>query len=111
MLQAAEYFKIKLIVVPVGPDLRLSAATVKRYMTRNTAIIVASAPGFPHGVIDDIEAIAKVPSLSVVCLLVSVCHSCFGLVACFGEMSCSGYPCVWQRPGDLFFYILFLKML
>lgn len=53
--QAAEYFKIKLHVVPVGRDFRLSAATVRRYLNRNTAILVASAPGFPHGLVDDVE--------------------------------------------------------
>jgi sphinganine-1-phosphate aldolase len=43
----------------VGKDLRLSAAAVRRHMTGNTAIVVASAPGFPHGVVDHIEDIAK----------------------------------------------------
>jgi hypothetical protein len=33
---------------------------VRRALTRNTAVVVASAPGFPHGVIDHVESIAKV---------------------------------------------------
>jgi hypothetical protein len=59
--QAAEYFRIKLHVVPVGPNYRLSAATVRRYMNGNTAILVASAPGFPHGLVDDVEVWPAVP--------------------------------------------------
>lgn len=43
----------------MGSDYRLSAATVKKHMTRNTAIVVASAPGFPHGVVDHIKDIAQ----------------------------------------------------
>jgi len=33
---------------------------VRKALTRNTAVVVASAPGFPHGVVDHIEDIAKV---------------------------------------------------
>eukprot|EP00983_Pelagomonas_calceolata_P060124 1146236-Pelagomonas_calceolata.AAC.2 len=33
---------------------------VKKALTSNTAAVVASAPGFPHGVVDHIEDIAKV---------------------------------------------------
>ena len=50
--------------VPVGKDFRLSARAVERVITRNTAIIVASAPGFPHGVIDHVADIAKACTLS-----------------------------------------------
>ena len=46
--------------VPVGRDYRVSAAAVKRAMTRNTVLVVASSPCFPHGVIDDVAGIARV---------------------------------------------------
>ena len=58
--KGAEYFKIKLVMVPVGSDYRLSGKAVRRAVTRNTILVIASAPGFPHGVIDHIEDIAKV---------------------------------------------------
>lgn len=48
--------------VPVGSDYRLSGKAVKRAITRNTILVVASAPCFPHGVIDHIEDIAQVSS-------------------------------------------------
>ncbi|EFJ48810.1 hypothetical protein VOLCADRAFT_60125, partial [Volvox carteri f. nagariensis] len=71
--KAAEYFKIKLHVVPVRHDFRLSAATVRRYMNRNTAILVASAPGFPHGLVDDVKGIAKLAARAGICCHVDAC--------------------------------------
>lgn len=58
--KGAEYFKIKLVMVPVGADYRLSGKAVKKAITRNTILVIASAPGFPHGVVDHIEDIAQV---------------------------------------------------
>ena len=49
-----------MVQVPVGKDYRLSADVVKKFITRNTVLIVASSPGFPHGVMDDIPGLAKV---------------------------------------------------
>ena len=43
----------------MGRDFRLAAAAVRRALTRNTALVVASAPCFPHGVIDDVVGIAQ----------------------------------------------------
>lgn len=59
-IKAAEYFKIRLVRVRVGRDWRLSAQAVRRVVTRNTVLVVASAPGFPHGVVDHVTAIAQV---------------------------------------------------
>ena len=46
--------------VAVGKDFRVSARAVRHALTRNTVMVVASAPSFPHGVIDDVEGIAEV---------------------------------------------------
>lgn len=46
--------------LPVGPDYRLSAAAVRRALSANTVLVVASSPGFPHGVMDHVEDIARV---------------------------------------------------
>ena len=56
----AEYFKIRLIRLPVGRDFRLSAAAVRSAVGPNTVLVAASAPGFPHGLVDHVEEIAKV---------------------------------------------------
>lgn len=63
--KGAEYFKIRLVMVPVGPDYRLSGSAVRKAVTRNTILVVVSAPGFPHGVVDHIEDIAQVHVCSV----------------------------------------------
>ena len=44
----------------VGKDLRLSGAAVRRAITRNTVLVVASSPGFPHGCVDHVRDIAAV---------------------------------------------------
>ena len=49
----------------VGRDYRLSAEAVRRAITRNTVLVVASAPGFPHGVIDHVADIAAVRALKI----------------------------------------------
>ncbi|GAX84109.1 hypothetical protein CEUSTIGMA_g11532.t1 [Chlamydomonas eustigma] len=77
--KACEYFKIKAVVVKVGSDYRLSARQVKRHVTSNTAIVVASAPGFPHGLVDDIQGIAQVVKRAGVCLHVDACLGGFVL--------------------------------
>ncbi len=81
--KGAEYFKIKLVMVPVGADYRLSGKAVKKAVTRNTILVIASAPGFPHGVIDHIEDIAQVRHSQVTFrgvvqagLIITRCHNC-----------------------------------
>ncbi|KAL6777620.1 hypothetical protein ACKKBG_A14975 [Auxenochlorella protothecoides x Auxenochlorella symbiontica] len=57
-IKAAEYFGIRLIRLPVGKDYRLGGRAVRRAISRNTVLVVASAPGFPHGVMDHVTEIA-----------------------------------------------------
>ncbi len=56
--KAAQYFKIKLIRVPVGPDFRADVAATTKAITKNTIALVGSAPSYPHGVIDPIGELA-----------------------------------------------------
>jgi sphinganine-1-phosphate aldolase len=58
--KAAQYFGIKLVRVPVGPDFRADVAAMARAVTRRTVALVGSAPTFPHGVIDPVEELAAV---------------------------------------------------
>ncbi|HZD73265.1 MAG TPA: aminotransferase class V-fold PLP-dependent enzyme [Actinomycetota bacterium] len=58
--KAAQYFRIKLVRVPVGADYRADAEAMRRAITRNTVALVGSAPTFPHGVIDPIEDLAAI---------------------------------------------------
>lgn len=53
--KAAHYFGVKLRRVPVAGDYRADVAAMKRRIGRNTILIAASAPQYPHGVVDPIE--------------------------------------------------------
>ncbi len=60
--KGAEYFGVKSVRVPVGGDFRADPVAIERAMTPNTVLVVASAPGYPQGVIDpvaDIAALAR----------------------------------------------------
>ncbi len=57
--KAAQYFNIKIIHIPVGPDFRADVKATKKAVTKNTIVIVGSSPCFPHGVIDPIEELSE----------------------------------------------------
>ncbi|MCP3142655.1 pyridoxal phosphate-dependent decarboxylase family protein [Pyxidicoccus xibeiensis] len=57
--KAAHYFGIKMVRVPVGPDYRADVAATKKAINRNTIVLIGSAPGFPHGVIDPIAELSE----------------------------------------------------
>jgi sphinganine-1-phosphate aldolase len=57
--KASQYFNIKMIRVPVGPDLRADVAKTKKAISENTIVIVGSAPNFPHGIVDPIEELSE----------------------------------------------------
>lgn len=57
--KAAHYLDMKLRLAPVGPDFRVDARALTRLINGSTAFVVASAPSYPQGVIDPIEAIAE----------------------------------------------------
>ena len=62
--KACQYFKIKFRTVPVDPvTFKVDLKAMRRAIGRNTVLIVGSACGYPHGIIDDIEEIAKVSVL------------------------------------------------
>ena len=57
--KAAQYFNVKLIHIPVDPNTgKVDVKKVQRAITRNTILLAGSAPNFPHGIIDDIPALA-----------------------------------------------------
>ncbi|XP_036334273.1 sphingosine-1-phosphate lyase [Rhagoletis pomonella] len=56
--KAAQYFNIHIRYVDVDPKtLNVDVKAVKRAINSNTILLVGSAPNFPYGTIDDIEAI------------------------------------------------------
>ncbi len=57
--KAAQYFDIKLIQVPVDARCGADVAATEQAITKNTIVLVGSAPSFPHGVIDPIEPLSE----------------------------------------------------
>jgi len=58
--KAAHYFSMQITHVPVDPvTMRADVAAMKKAIRRNTVLLVGSAPGFPHGVVDPIEDLAQ----------------------------------------------------
>ncbi|XP_060969263.1 sphingosine-1-phosphate lyase [Cannabis sativa] len=86
--KAAQYFNIKLWRVPVNKEFQADVKAIKRYINRNTVLIVGSAPGFPHGIIDPIEELGELASSYGICLHVDLCLG--GFVLPFARRL--GYP-------------------
>jgi glutamate/tyrosine decarboxylase-like PLP-dependent enzyme len=58
--KAADYFGVRPVRVPVGPDLCADVGRMQAAITPNTILLVGSAPSYPHGVVDPIAGIAQV---------------------------------------------------
>jgi glutamate/tyrosine decarboxylase-like PLP-dependent enzyme len=57
--KAAHYFGVRLKKAPLGADLRVDVKKLARLVDRNTVMIAASAPQYPHGVIDPIGPLGE----------------------------------------------------
>ncbi|XP_038223006.1 sphingosine-1-phosphate lyase [Zerene cesonia] len=87
--KAAQYLGISVVTVPVDPEtLTVDVNAVKKAIGRRTCMIVGSAPNFPYGTMDDIEALSDVAVEYGVPLHVDACLG--GFVAAF--MPEAGYP-------------------
>jgi len=92
--KAASYFKMRLIRVPVNPrTLQVDLKKMRQAITKNTCMLVASAPNFPHGALDPIEELSKIALEYGVPLHVDSCLG--GFLIPFMEQA--GYP---LKPFD-----------
>uniref|UniRef100_A0A4W6CZM4 sphinganine-1-phosphate aldolase n=1 Tax=Lates calcarifer TaxID=8187 RepID=A0A4W6CZM4_LATCA len=58
--KAAHYFGMKLVHIPLDKKtMKVDVKAMKRAIGKNTAMLVCSAPQFPHGIMDPIEEVAK----------------------------------------------------
>jgi glutamate/tyrosine decarboxylase-like PLP-dependent enzyme len=57
--KAAEYFKIKIKRIPVDADYRADVAAARKAVTRNSIVLVGSAPSFPHGMVDPVAELSE----------------------------------------------------
>lgn len=58
--KAAHYFGLKIRYAPIGKDLRVDVRAMRKLIGRNTVLIAASAPQYPHGVIDPIVELGAI---------------------------------------------------
>jgi sphinganine-1-phosphate aldolase len=58
--KAAQYFGIKMVHVPVGEDCRADVGAAREAITKNTIVMIGSAPSFPHGVVDPIAELSEI---------------------------------------------------
>ncbi|KAH3755971.1 sphingosine-1-phosphate lyase [Pelomyxa schiedti] len=88
-VKAAHLLRVKLVRVPVRkPTLDADIRAMSAKLNKNTFLVVASAPSFPHGIVDDVEALAKMCLRAGVGLHVDSCLG--GFVLPFAKQL--GYP-------------------
>jgi len=56
--KAGHYFSCKLVYVPLNKDFEVDLKAMRKAITRNTILLVGSAPQYPNCVMDPIEKIA-----------------------------------------------------
>jgi glutamate/tyrosine decarboxylase-like PLP-dependent enzyme len=77
--KGCSYFGVKIVHVDMGADFKVDLNKLKRAINKNTIAIVGSAPNFPHGIIDDIEELAKIARAHKIGLHVDGCLGGFVL--------------------------------
>ncbi|RMZ43950.1 hypothetical protein AFCA_012625 [Aspergillus flavus] len=98
--KAAQYFKIKLHLVSCpAPEYKASVTEIRRLINRNTVLLVASAPNYPHGIVDDIPEISRLATENDIPLHVDCCLG--SLVIAFLQKS--GFPSPYDNSGGFDF--------
>ncbi|XP_061491240.1 sphingosine-1-phosphate lyase 1 isoform X2 [Rhineura floridana] len=86
--KAAHYFGMKIVHIPVTKMMQVDVKAMKRAISKNTAMLVCSAPQFPHGCIDPIEEVAELAVKYKIPLHVDACLGGFLIVF----MEKAGFP-------------------
>jgi sphinganine-1-phosphate aldolase len=86
--KAAHYFGVRAIRTPVRDDLRADVDAMRAAIDDDTILLVGSAPGFPHGVIDPIAEIGALAAERGLLCHVDACLG--GYMLPFAEAA--GYP-------------------
>lgn len=77
--KAAHYFGVRLVKVDVGDDLRAQPRAMAKKIGRRTIGLVASAPQYPHGVVDPIAELGAIAQQHGLPLHVDACVGGFVL--------------------------------
>lgn len=75
--KAAHYFGLKVRWVQPGPDFRADVAAMRRAISRNTVLVVGSAPQYPQGVVDPITQLGEICAERGIPLHVDACFGGF----------------------------------
>ncbi len=86
--KAARYFGIKRVEIPVDENFRADVRAAEKAITRNTVVMVGSAPSFPHGAIDPITELSELARQRGIGFHTDACLG--GFVLPFAEKL--GYP-------------------
>jgi glutamate/tyrosine decarboxylase-like PLP-dependent enzyme len=87
--KAAHYLGLRTVIVPTDKKtLAADVAAMRRAITKNTVMMIGSAPSYPHGIIDPIEDLAEVAAKNDIWMHVDACVG--GLVLPFVKKL--GYP-------------------
>ncbi|KAF5890422.1 sphingosine-1-phosphate lyase 1-like, partial [Clarias magur] len=79
--KAAHYFGMKLIHIPVDKKtMKVDVKAMKSAISKNTAMLVCSAPQFPHGIIDPIVEVGKLAEKYKIPFHVDACLGGFLIV-------------------------------
>jgi sphinganine-1-phosphate aldolase len=98
--KAAHYLDMDVDVVPVDPATgTLTAGALTRRLDETTALVVVSAPAYPHGVVDPVAEVAGAARAAGVPCHVDACIG--GLVLPFWEAAGGGHVPTWdfRVPG------------
>ncbi|HYF43103.1 MAG TPA: aspartate aminotransferase family protein [Ramlibacter sp.] len=71
--KAAEYFNVKVRLLALDRELRPDLRKLPRLVNRRTVMVLGSAPEYPHGTIDPIEAMASIAQAHGVPMHVDAC--------------------------------------
>lgn len=96
--KAAEYFDVKLRFLQLDASLHADAGQLDRLIGKNTIMVLGSAPEYPHGSIDPIEAMGRITQARQVPLHVDACVG--GFILPFMAMNGVALP-LWDYrvPG------------
>ncbi len=85
--KAAHYFGLEHVQIPLGADFRADVEAAERLIDERTALVVGSAPNYPHGVVDPIPELAALASERGIAFHVDSCLGGFMLP-------------FWERLGE-----------
>lgn len=96
--KASEYFDVRVRLLPLDANLHADVGQLERLINRNTVMVLGSAPEYPHGSIDPIEAMGAIAQRRGVPLHVDACVG--GFILPFMEMNGVSLP-LWDYrvPG------------